>query len=144
MTKEEKADAIRDRAEKWKSRVDDLVWDRLQQYGKEPLDKKTAVICTAFVVDSVKELTRIVSSIAQDLYPENDELKYCVPEESRFYDDAPRPWITEIMALVCPPDNEFIDAYCNAWNLGSMRTSERASDKSVDSAFKRSQEIPLP
>lgn len=64
MNRKEKIDAIYAHAAKWRSMFEELQDQKMEQYDKQPLDKKTAIVCTGFIVDAIKDLTDATIHIA--------------------------------------------------------------------------------
>jgi hypothetical protein len=112
-----KTDPLAAHAKAWRAIFEDLADSRLKDFAKEPLDKKTTIVCTAYIVEAIRDAALYLGDILKDErhYPHQlSEPEVCP------YADPPRPWIYEILTEVCSGiDVQVIDAHCNAFNFAS-------------------------
>jgi hypothetical protein len=103
-----------------------LAWSKMEQYSSQPLDKATAIVCTAFIIDAIKDLGHVIAS-------RSDPQEYGEPwkvHDTDYYDDAPRGWIKEIVKEVAEQhgtceeggaDRDLIMAMIDEFNLRHLR-----------------------
>jgi hypothetical protein len=127
--------AVREHGRAWKETYTKMLDNTLAKFAAEPLDKKTAIVCTAFLVDAIKEATScIILAIEASVTDQN--FKYIdgpdEPDEPRRHEDWPRPWIHQILVEIQGQiDVSLIDAYLNAHSFydSEAQLSEMASGK---------------
>jgi hypothetical protein len=157
-TEEQKAKikTLREHGLRWRERAGKLEDEALTRLGAEPLDKRTAIVCTAFIVSAIKDLHGGLIEAAKDIHPEaHGILKYSGPKEadgSRRYEDDPRLWIEHILIesmIPYPAGDPLLRAYCNASNsfellseLPDLSVGQIA--KHLERELRTMEETPLP
>jgi hypothetical protein len=143
-----KIEAVRKHADAWRGIFEKLQNEKLKQFSGEPLDKKTAIICTSYIVDAIKELTQRTVWIAQTVYPEHHkELEYIDPGDPDGpldNSDPPRPWIAEILSEICSGgiDDNLVESGCHAFNFNNIKST--TPEHWVDRQYAEIKEHPIP
>jgi len=148
---EAKLKAIHEHAERWEKEFERITDDKLVEFANEPLDKKTAIVCTGFIVQAIKDLHAALISTVQIIYPEHKADIYYSPKEPTgtlaFMDD-PRGWIAQILTEVATGPgtgtngDDLCNAYCNQANFGKIHADY--SNAAINHYFNEIAKTPLP
>lgn len=151
MTTDPRIAQIEEHAKAWFHRFEKLVDQKLEQFATESLDKKTAITCSAFLLDAIEALHRDIIEIAKNLHPEQSDFKYLGPREPngpRFYCESPQEHISEILVEASSglDQNELIEAHCYAGNFQRYELLFRDPEntKLLERALAEISKIPWP
>jgi hypothetical protein len=137
MTREDKIKALEDHDKKWTSEYQRLRDEKLEQFSKEPIDKKTAIVCTAFIVGAIKELSDCLVKSTKAIRP-GAEMDDCRPLDSKvpeMYEDPPGCIVGAMVTEILSPtskEGDYWEAHRHAFNAANWADHTQMKDERLD------------
>ena len=130
-TNDERVNALQSHADAWKDILEQKTYELFKSFGNEPITNKTAIVCTAALIELIQSSVNYLGSISDESHPQyGDRYDYRAPvwepeSLTEYTAEYRRELLLEAINGTDYSSQDVWDAHCNAHNLSKIKYTYR-------------------